>query len=147
MKTMAETFENLLVEKSVPIDKVELDENLTLFQLHQIIKQNHFSRLEIIVPKQVVGDIQITYRFIGQLNNYAKKAEMLEEVNHLNEQLTGYYTLFLAGDGELYLKLLSRSNESSMEQVYEMLITGLHTAKEILPNIEKITGAFQNVEN
>lgn len=144
MSTMVENFEKILVEKNIPIDKIELSDTLVLYQWHQQLTSTQASRLEIIVPKQSVGDVQITYRYVGQLNDYAKKNDMLEVVNELNEMQTGYYTLFLAGDGELYLKLLTRSNEN-MDQVYEMLITGMHTAIDILPRIESVAGAYINL--
>lgn len=144
MSKLIENLEQLFTEKNIPIDKVELDSNFTLYQLYQHITEKHFTKLEIIVPKTDIGDIQVCYRYVGQLADYNKKAEMLEFVNDLNELQTGYYTLFLAGDGELYLRLLSRVN-SNLEQFYEMLITGLQTAKDIALRLEMITGRFSNL--
>lgn len=52
----------------------------------------------------------------------------------------GYYTLILTGDGEIYLRLLSRTTEDP-QLLYELMVFGSATARLVYPELEeKING-------
>ena len=68
------------------------------------------------------------FRKLAYLNNYADKVKLLELINELNQTKTFYYTLCLAGDGEIFLRLLGRST-TDVKPLYEMLVIGSNIAK------------------
>lgn len=61
----------------------------------------------------------------------------MELFNQLNEAETAYYRICLAGDGEVYLRLLTRTTNEVMP-IYEMLITGSGIAQQIINKIEAL---------
>lgn len=84
-------------------------------------------------------DFQIVYHKLAYVTNFDAKNQVLEILNELNEMKTGYYRVCLAGDGEIYMRLLSRTTED-VRAAYEMMIVGSTIAKSILPKIEEAVG-------
>jgi hypothetical protein len=61
-------------------------------------------------------------------------------INEINLKRAGYYTLILTGDGEIYLRLLSRTTEDP-QLLYELMVFGSATARLVYPELEeKING-------
>ena len=84
-------------------------------------------------------DYQIVYHRVAYARNFEQKLEVLELLNELNEMKSGYYRFCLAGDGEIYMRLLARTTEE-VQPVYEMMVMGGNIAKALLPEIEKLVG-------
>ncbi|MBS4750088.1 hypothetical protein KG091_03230 [Carnobacteriaceae bacterium zg-ZUI78] len=144
MTTVVESFDALFAERKVPVTKTDIGDGLVLYNVDFRLKATHTLRLEMILENnKEETDIQIVYRHVGFLKNYNQKDEVISLINQLNEMKTGYYTLFLAGDGELYLRKLVRSNYQ-VKPVYDMLIQGPAIVRALLEDLEAITGAFDD---
>lgn len=138
MPNILTNFEGILREKQVPLAK-SVDEK----------KQTFYSGSFQLTPAKIVpfhvafqtsdgiSDVEIVYSKLAMISNYQKKAELLELFNQLNEAETAYYRLCLAGDGEVYLRLLTRTT-NEVTPVYEMLITGSGIVKQISEKIESL---------
>lgn len=142
---ISEKLEALFAEKGVPITKDVLQDNLVLYRVDFKLKPTHILRMEMIVPElEGLKDVQITYRYISFLKDYNKKGDTLALINDLNEVRTGYYRLYLAHDGEIYLKTLVRSSEDVLP-IYEVMVQAPTIVANFLPEIEEIAGEFNNM--
>ena len=138
MPNITASFEGVLREKQVPLAK-SIDEQ----------KQTFYSGSFQLTPTKTllfhvafqsadgISDVEIVYSKLAMISNYQKKAELLELLNQLNEAETAYYRICLAGDGEVYLRLLTRTTNEVMP-IYEMLITGSGIAQQIINKIEAL---------
>lgn len=138
MPNITASFEGILREKQVPLAK-SIDEQ----------KQTFYSGSFQLTPTKTllfhvafqsadgISDVEIVYSKLAMISNYQKKAELLELLNQLNEAETAYYRICLAGDGEVYLRLLTRTTNEVMP-IYEMLITGSGIAQQIINKIEAL---------
>lgn len=141
---VVEQFDKLFADKNIPINKEVLNNGLVLYRVDYNLTTKHIVRVEVIIEDQKdVTDVQIVVRSVGFLSDYDKRGDLLEVLNALNDVKTGYYRLYLAGDGEILLKLLSRT-QKDVEETYQMLFSGVHIARMIQDDIEKVTGAFEN---
>lgn len=146
MTSVAEKLEQLFHEKDIPVRREEIDESLVIYVVEFNLKPTHVLRLEVIVEKDTSScDVQIGYRYVSLLREYNKRHELFEIINQLNEAQTGYYTLYLAQDGEVYMKKLVRSG-LDVQPIYEMIIQGPAIIRHILPTLEKITGELNTHE-
>lgn len=144
--TLVEQFDKLFMEKEVPVDKQLVDGNLVLYKIDYALKPTHTLSVEMIFQTDAdKTDIQITFRYVSFAKYYDKRAELLETINQLNEVKTGYFRLYLAGDGEVYLKTLIRAND--VLPVYETLVQGPAIVRYVLPELEAINGVFNNVSD
>lgn len=142
---IAEKLDVLFAEKGVPVTKNELQDDLILYRVDFQLKPTHILRMEMIVPAlEGLKDVQITYRYISFLKDYRKKGDMLTLINDLNEVKTGYYRLYLAHDGEIYLKTLVRAGEEVLP-VYEIMVQAPTIVANFLSEIEQIAGEFNNM--
>lgn len=138
MPNITANFEGILREKQVPLAK-SIDEQ----------KQTFYSGSFQLTPTKTlpfhvafqsadgISDVEIVYSKLAMISNYQKKAELLELFNQLNEAETAYYRICLAGDGEVYLRLLTRTT-NEVTPIYEMLITGSGIAQQIINKIEAL---------
>lgn len=146
MSTTMERFDVLFAEKNVPVQKEQISDELVLYHVDFTLKPTHLLRMEMIFQTNVdKTDIQLTYRYASFVKDYHKRGEVLELINQLNESHTGYYRLFLAGDGEVYLKTLIRVHDNVLP-AYETLIQGPAIVRAILPDLEAINGPLNMEE-
>lgn len=142
---IVEKLEALFAEKGVPVTKTDLQDNLVLYRVDFQLKPTHILRMEMIVPTaEGLKDVQITYRYISFLKDYNKKGDALALLNDLNEVKTGYYRLYLAHDGEIYLKTLLRAGEDILP-IYEIMVQAPTIVANFLPEIEQVAGEFNNM--
>ncbi|MBF0779856.1 MULTISPECIES: hypothetical protein [unclassified Granulicatella] len=146
MTTVMEKFDALFAEKKVPVQKVMISDELVLYHVDFTLSPTHILRMEMIFQAYVdKTDIQLTYRYASFVKDYQRRAEVLELINQLNESHTGYYRLFLAGDGEVYLKTLMRVHDDILP-AYESLIQGPPIVRGLLPDLEAINGPMNMEE-
>ena len=84
-------------------------------------------------------DAQIIYRKLHMLNDRAQEDKALALMNELNEIKTGYYNVYLAGDGEVFLRTLMRVGED-IDPLYQTLIVGSTIAKNVIGEIQAQLG-------
>lgn len=146
MATVIEQLDALFLDKEVPVTKREIEEKLVLYTIDFILTDKHHLRVELIAESGVEQtDVQVTYRYVSMLTDYDKRGDLLEVLNELSYMATGYYTMHLAGDGEIYMRTLIRTHADVLP-LYETLIQGPAIVRSILPQIEKVAGEFSNVK-
>lgn len=134
-------FEAILKAKNVPLAKKEIKNGQILFNGKFKLNDSQSLPFGIVFDNKEEGiiDFQIVYHKLAYVTNFDKKNQVLAVLNELNEMKTGYYRICLAGDGEIYMRLLSRTTED-VRAAYEMMIVGSTIAKSILPKIEETVG-------
>lgn len=144
MNIIIDNFEQMIKEKDMPLAKKEIQHGQILFNGAFRVKKNMRLPFGVVFDNKdsETVDYQIVYHRIAYLRDFSKKAETLEKLNELNEMKSGYYRFCLAGDGEIYMRLLARTDEH-VRPVYEMMVMGGNIAKALLPEIEEITGNEQ----
>lgn len=141
--SVTQLLDNLFASKDIPITKEITAENLALYTVSFHLNDKHALRLEVLCENEVERtDVQLTYRFVAFLNRYEKKDELLTLLNDLNEYKSGYFTFYLAQDGEVYLKNVTRVSDD-IQSLYETLIQGPEVVRLCLRDIETITGQFE----
>lgn len=138
MPNITASFEGILREKQVPLAK-SIDEQKQTFYSgsFQLTTTKTLPFHVAFQSADGISDVEIVYSKLAMISNYQKKAELLELFNQLNEAETAYYRICLAGDGEVYLRLLTRTTNEVMP-IYEMLITGSGIAQQIINKIEAL---------
>ena len=138
MPNITASFEGILREKQVPLAK-SIDEQKQTFYSgsFQLTRTKTLPFHVAFQSADGISDVEIVYSKLAMISNYQKKAELLELFNQLNEAETAYYRICLAGDGEVYLRLLTRTTNEVMP-IYEMLITGSGIAQQIINKIEAL---------
>lgn len=142
MNVIIENFEQLIKEKQMPLSKKEIQHGQILFNGAFRVKKNLRLPFGVVFDNKEseTVDYQIVYHRIAYLRDFNKKAETLEMLNELNEMKSGYYRFCLAGDGEIYMRLLARTGDD-VQPVYEMMVMGGNIAKALLPEITEFTGS------
>lgn len=132
MTVIQTNFENKLNEKNIPYNKKEIENGHVLYRLKFRMSQERFVVVEIIIQAsdQEYADAQIIYRHVHILTDRNKEADAYALINTLNEMKTGYYSLFLAGDGEIFLKSLLRVGPD-VEALYQTVVMGSRIAKNL----------------
>lgn len=140
MEAITNALEKMFKEKNMPIEKRELENNQHLYSGAYRLAEDHTIPFNIVVRDFKEGsdvtEYQISYRKISQVQDYNKTPQVLEVINDLNRTASGYYNLVLAGDGEIYLRLLSRTT-TDVKILYELLVFGSATARVVYPKLEK----------
>lgn len=140
MEAITNALEKMFKEKNMPIEKRELENNQHLYSGAYRLAEDHTIPFNIVVRDFKEGsdvtEYQISYRKISQVQDYSKTPQALEVINDLNRTASGYYNLVLAGDGEIYLRLLSRTT-TDVKILYELLVFGSATARVVYPKLEK----------
>lgn len=139
MSETIENFEVYLKEKNIPLKKSQLKNGQILFNGNFRLTKTRVLPFGIVFDSKDAKsiDFQITYHKLAYVKDFTKKAEILELLNELNQVKAGYYSVILAGDGEIYLKQLSRTT-SDVLAAYEMIVFGSTIAKVIIKEIEKV---------
>lgn len=130
MSVIHTNFENKLNEMNIPFNKKEIEKGHALYRLTFRLTTERALVVEIIVQnsEEAYVDAQIIYRHVHVLTDRSKEEIAYETINRLNEMKSGYYALYLAGDGEIFLKTLLRVG-SDIEPLYQTMIMGSQIAK------------------
>lgn len=144
MSKISENFETLLTEKQIPFQHQTIEDGHHLYRVAFQIQKSRLINVEIIIQEsdEDYVDGQIIYRHVHQLDDRAKEGKALSLVNELNEMRTGYYNLYLAGDGELFLRNLMRVGED-VEPFYQTLVIGSGIIRAMLPDVEAVLGEYK----
>lgn len=139
MTEMIENFEAVVKEKNIPLKKSELNNGQVLFNGNFRLTKTKVLPFGIVFDNKDAQsvDFQITYHKLAYVQDFSKKPAVLELLNELNQLKSGYYSVVLAGDGEVYLKLLSRTTNDILA-AYEMMVFGSTIAKVVIKEIEKV---------
>lgn len=139
MTEMIENFEAVVKEKNIPLKKSELNNGQILFNGNFRLTKTKVLPFGIVFDNKDAQsvDFQITYHKLAYIQDFSKKPAVLELLNELNQLKSGYYSVVLAGDGEVYLKLLSRTTIDILA-AYEMMVFGSTIAKVVIKEIEKV---------
>lgn len=139
--SLHENFKAHLDGKKVPYDYQEIQGGNHLFRMRYRITDDRSVVVEVIIQHSDddYADVQMIYRQLHFLQDRNKEADALRLINELNESKTGYYYLFLAGDGEIFLRSLMRSG-SDPEPLYQTIVIGSAIAKNIIPELAEKLG-------
>ncbi|MCR8968772.1 hypothetical protein [Facklamia sp. 7083-14-GEN3] len=145
MSEFKEKFDALLNEKKLPANYQEIQDGNHLYRFQFKVNKERKLVVELIVQdtKGDHLDAQIIYRHVHLLKDYNQRPEALEAINELNEAKTGYYNLYLAGDGEIYLRNLLRATQDPT-LIYEVLVMGSSIARALQVELEKKLGESAN---
>ena len=130
MSQFKEKFEQLLNEKKLPAKYQEIQKGNHLYRFQFRVSKERVLIVELIIQEtdEANFDAQIIYRHVHMLSDYSRQQRALELINVLNGARTGYYSLYLAGDGEIYLRNLMRSTQDPLP-LYETLVVGSSIAR------------------
>ncbi|MGX7108364.1 hypothetical protein [Facklamia miroungae] len=145
MTGFKEKFDALLNEKKLPANYQEIQDGNHLYRFQFKVSKQRKLIVEVII-QDTSGDhldAQIIYRHVHLLKDYNQRPEALEAINELNESKTGYYNLYLAGDGEIYLRNLLRSTQDPF-LIYEVLVIGSSIARVLQAELEQKLGESAN---
>lgn len=144
MTTIVSLLDKVFEEKQMPVERQEIEGDLVVYILNYQLKLNHILRMELICPKDVNrADVQLTFRYVTMLSRYEKRHDVLEVINDFNESDSGYYTFYLANDGEVYARTLIRSG-LDVDGIFEIMYQGPFIISHILPKLTEIAGEFSN---
>lgn len=141
MSVIHTNFENKLNEMKIPFNKKEIENGHVLYRFNFRLTTERALVVEVIIQssKEAYADAQIIYRHVHLLTDRSKEATAYELINSLNEMKTGYYSLFLAGDGEIFLRNLLRVGEDAMP-LYQTLVMGSGIAKGLQTDLVNALG-------
>lgn len=141
MSLIHTNFENKLNEVKIPFNKKEIENGHLLYRFSFRLSKERALVVEVIIQngQDKYADAQIIYRHVHLLTDRSKEATAYELLNNLNEMKTGYYSLYLAGDGEIFLRTLIRTGEDA-EPLYQTLVMGSGIAKGLQEDLTKVLG-------
>lgn len=141
MSVVHTNFENKLNEMNIPFESKEIENGHMLYRLRFRITKTKALIVEIIVQDNDKDycDAQIVYRHVHILTDRSRETDAYQLLNQLNEMKTGYYSLFLAGDGEIFLRSLLRVGED-VEPLYQTLVMGSSISRVIQQELENALG-------
>ncbi|MGO4927385.1 hypothetical protein ACTQ5J_02130 [Fundicoccus sp. Sow4_F4] len=136
MSQFKQEFEALLNEKKLPSSYKEIENGHHLYRFQFRVTKETALIVEVIIQNtdKSYSDAQIIYRHIHMLRDYNARGKALEVINDLNEMKTGYYGLFLAGDGEVFLRSLLRIG-TDPRPLYDTIVLGSAIAKGLQPQL------------
>ncbi|XJS09705.1 hypothetical protein ACF3NG_06025 [Aerococcaceae bacterium WGS1372] len=141
MSKIQTNFENKLNEVKIPFNKTEIESGHSLYRFSFRLSTERALIVEVIIQntQDKYADAQIIYRHVHLLTDRSKESDAYELLNELNEMKTGYYSLFLAGDGEIFLRTLLRTGEDA-EPLYQTLVMGSGIAKGLQDELTNVLG-------
>lgn len=141
MSVIKQAFDELLKRKSLPTQYMEIEGGHHLYSFQFTISATQEMMVEVILQNTDApyADAQVVYRHLHMLSHYTKRPKALEMINELNEVKSGYYSLFLAGDGEIFLRTLMRVG-SDPQPLYETIVYGSGIAKDLVIALQKALG-------
>jgi len=135
--TIIEALDKVFQEKKMSLKSQPIQNNQFLYQGNFTISPERSLPFGVVIAKnEENSDFQISFRKLAYLNNYNDKAKVLELINELNQTKAFYYTLCLAGDGEIFIRLLGRTT-LDVKPLYEMLVVGSNIAKVMIKELEE----------
>lgn len=139
--SLKENFEAILKEKKLPASYQEIEDGHHLYRFQFRVTKELALVVEVIIQNtdKPSSDAQIIFRNIHTVMDYNKRGEALELINELNEMKTGYYSLFLAGDGEIFLRSLLRMTEEATP-LYETIVFGSAIARNLKMELDNTLG-------
>ncbi|MDO4432309.1 MAG: hypothetical protein Q4B80_03205 [Aerococcaceae bacterium] len=142
MSVIKEAFDALLKKKELPAQYLAIEDGHHLYSFQFRLNQTQALMVEVILQNTDAPycDAQVVYRQIHMVSDYAKRAKALEVMNDLNEMKTGYYALYLAGDGEMFLRTLLRVGVDP-QPLYETIVYGSGIAKGLQADLVAALGA------
>lgn len=139
--SVLEALDQLFAEKKLPLKRQEISNNQYLYQGTFMVRPGEKIPFGVVVAGDGnLVDYQVSYKRLAYLTNYADKPKILELINELNQTKSFYYTIFLAGDGEIAMKAMAKTTED-VQTVYETLIVGSNVAKLVMEELEKVIPA------
>ena len=142
LETVVTALDSYFVQKKFPIKKDKLTQGEAFYQGVMKAGPQHLVPFNIVISKnQPVSDYQISYTRVAFLNDYADKANLLEWANQWNLGNAYYYTVCLAADGEIFLRLLSRTT-TDVAPLYDMLVMGSKVVQKMCVELQQ---KFSNV--
>ncbi len=141
MSTIKENFEMKMKEMQIPVNYQEIEQGHHLYRFSYQVTKSKQLLVEVILQESEEKhiDTQVIYRHVHQMDDRQKEPQALELINELNGMQTGYYTLYLAGDGEIFLRSLVRVGQN-IEPLYETIIMGSAIARTVIPRFTEILG-------
>lgn len=144
MPSIEPILEKMFKDKKVPVKKNKFNEDQVVFSGAYRIAEDKTIPFNVVAREfkegSSVTEYQITYRKLVQVEDFNNQTKALAVINEINLKRAGYYTLILTGDGEIYLRLLSRTTEDP-QLLYELMVFGSATARLVYPELEeKING-------
>lgn len=146
MSKIKEAFDKILAGKKIPANYKEIENGHHLYRLQFKASETKLLMVEIIIQESEdpYVDSQIIYRHVHLLNDYNKRGEALDLINELNEMKTGYYTLHLAMDGEIFLRNIIRVGED-VTPLYETVVYGARIARGLIPALVEKLGKSSEI--
>ena len=128
----------VLKEKNIPVTSQEIEDGHYLHRMSFQVQKSKQLVVEMIIQntQDPYCDAQIVYRNLHMLDDRSKEAETLSLINDLNEMKTGYYNLYLAGDGEVFLRTLMRAGEDA-QPIYQTLVMGSSIARHVIQEFQE----------
>ena len=141
MSTIKENFEQKMKEMQIPVNYQEIEDGHHLYRFSYQVTKNKQLLVEVILQESEEAhiDAQVIYRHVHLMDDRRKENQALSLINELNGMQTGYYTLYLAGDGEIFLRSLVRVGQD-IEPFYETIIMGSAIARTIIPRLTETLG-------
>ena len=138
MTAIIKEIDKLFEEKGLPLQRRQSEDGNYIYTgLFSKPNAKPIAFNIVIQNAEDIADFQIVYGELAYVTDYAKKPAVLEMLNELNMYKTGYYTAVLAGDGEIFVKCVSRVAKENIYPLYEMLVIGSNMSLAILSDIEK----------
>lgn len=141
MSVIKQAFDELLQRKELPAQHMEIEGGHHLYSFQFTVTPTQALMVEVILQHTDApyADAQVVYRHVHMLADYGKRAKALETINELNEMKTGYYSLYLAGDGEIFLRTLMRVGIDP-QPLYETIVYGSGIAKDLTSELATALG-------
>ena len=141
MSIIKENFDKLIQQKELPADYMTIEGGHHLYRFRFGVSDERDLIVEVIIQNSELpyADAQVIYRHVHLLKDYGQRAKALETMNELNEMRSGYYSLFLAGDGEIFLRNLMRLG-ADPQPLYETIVYGSSIAKDLVDALTSVLG-------
>ena len=145
MSIIQQNFEKKLNEVHIPFNYQTIEDGHHLYRFSYQISKSRKLIVEVILQESDDSyvDGQIIYRQIHNMADRSKEVDAIKLLNELNGVQTGYYTLYLAGDGEIFLRNLVRLG-TDPGPFYETIVMGSAIARNIVPILSKALGSSAN---
>ena len=145
-KTM-ENFEKIIREKNLPISKSTIEGGHSLYRFRFSAPGFHSLIAEVILEEADAdyNNGQIIYRQLYILADYDLRQQALQFINELNGGTSAYYTLHLAGDGEIFMRTLMRVGPDA-EPLYQTIVLGSNVAQQVMTRLSDELGPSGPIE-
>lgn len=142
MSQLIEKIDQLFKSKGLPLVLQEASDGSHIYNgVFQYNPEKPLPFSIVIQPNAEVADFQIVFNELAYVTDYSKKNEVLNTLNEINLYKTGYYRALLGGDGEIFVKTISRVASENIMPLYEILVIGSQMAMAILEDLNKVLNA------